>query len=196
VSAGALQISAGRLDLFSQGPSTGLATASSFSGEIGAGLGFALAGTTPGTQYPQLQVPLAAVLPSNLNITRTGGFQPQIGDSFVIITCGARSGTFTSVTGMRAGPDRVFRVVYSAHDVTLTVGEPVAPDLDGDGDVDDTDLAAFTSCQTRDQVPTSGTMLCQKADFDDDGDVDGNDFAVYQRCYGGTNVPADPACAP
>jgi hypothetical protein len=87
---------------------------------------------------------------------------------------------------------------YEAWIAVLGTGAPciifVAPDLDHDCDVDGDDLAQFTSCKTRDQVPHAGTPSCQSADFDSDGDVDVQDFAFYQRCFSGANVPANPAC--
>jgi hypothetical protein len=68
-------------------------------------------------------------------------------------------------------------------------------DFDGDGDVDNQDVALFVSCISGSGVPNNGTQLCQNADLDHDNDVDQSDFGLLQRCYSGENVPADPNCA-
>ena len=79
---------------------------------------------------------------------------------------------------------------------TLTVTCPgfVTPDLDGDCDVDEDDLALFESCASAPAVPHDGTPLCGQADFDEDDDVDQSDFGKLQRCHSGEASPPDPHC--
>ena len=69
---------------------------------------------------------------------------------------------------------------------------PVAPDLDGDCDVDADDFALFEACVSGPALPLEAG--CTAPDFDLDVDVDMADFGEFQRCYGGANVPADPNC--
>ncbi|MBP7936099.1 MAG: hypothetical protein KA354_15770 [Phycisphaerae bacterium] len=69
---------------------------------------------------------------------------------------------------------------------------PPYPDLDGDGDVDADDLAAFTACASGSAVPYAHG--CDQADFDGDSDVDQSDFGALQRCYTGQNQPAGEDC--
>jgi hypothetical protein len=52
-------------------------------------------------------------------------------------------------------------------------------DLDGDGDIDADDLAAFGGCMDGPDVPTEPG--CAPADLDTDGDADLDDFAQFQR---------------
>ena len=71
---------------------------------------------------------------------------------------------------------------------------PVAPDLDGDGDVDSSDFTLFEACASGPGVSHSGSPTCLRADFDSDTDVDQSDFGTIQRCLSGDTVPANPLC--
>jgi hypothetical protein len=54
------------------------------------------------------------------------------------------------------------------------------PDLNGDGDVDATDLALLDACTTGPCVPVR-SHLCGWADLNGDGSVDQRDFGIWQR---------------
>lgn len=71
--------------------------------------------------------------------------------------------------------------------------ESVAPDFDGDCDVDADDYAAFEVCGSGPGIAL--TAGCENKDFDADNDVDQSDFSTFQRCYSGQGNPADPGCA-
>lgn len=58
-------------------------------------------------------------LDGTLNITLLGGFEPNIGESFTIITGASVTGTFAAVNGTAIVAGRRFDVVYSAANVTL-----------------------------------------------------------------------------
>jgi hypothetical protein len=68
---------------------------------------------------------------------------------------------------------------WDADYVRLESYPPQAGDLDGDGDVDSSDLSAFNSCVTGPDVRLL-TPECEKADLDDDGDADQSDFGLLQ----------------
>jgi hypothetical protein len=71
--------------------------------------------------------------------------------------------------------------------VPTHLGGAVAGDLDGDGDVDISDFAAFAQCFGGANLPPSGS--CPPgvdADFDDDGDVDIADFATFSQNFTGS----------
>ena len=143
-------------------------------------LGVSLMGDTLGSGYAQLQVSGNATLAGTLEITRANGFEPQIGDSFVIITFSSRSGEFNEIAGMVAGPNKLFRVQYNPNDVTLIVEAPAPGDCDADGDIALDDYDAFTACLDGPGVTGAG---CECTDFDDDGDADLADFAEFQVVF-------------
>ncbi len=58
-------------------------------------LNCALGGTTPGTDYGQLQIAGAVTLNGGLRVSLTNGFVPAINDTFTVLTAGTRSGTFS-----------------------------------------------------------------------------------------------------
>jgi len=62
----------------------------------GALLNCALGGTTPGTNYGQLQVAGAVTLNGALSVDLINGFSPAINDSFTVVTAGTRNGTFNN----------------------------------------------------------------------------------------------------
>lgn len=67
----------------------------------------------------------------------------------------------------------------------------IAPDVDGDLDVDLDDFGAFQACYGPD-VDVSETCVC--FDLVRDGRVDAADFAAFVRCARGPAIPADPEC--
>lgn len=77
--------------------------------------------------------------------------------------------------------------------VMLSVPSSVAPNLDGDCDVDSGDLVLLRVCMSGSGVPLA--LGCEGRDFDADGDADMNSFGIFHRCYRGSGVAADPDCA-
>jgi hypothetical protein len=71
-----------------------------------------LTGTTPGTKFGQLVVNGAAKLAGALSVTTGGGFKPKKGQSFVVLSCKSRSGTFARHTGTPA-----YKVSYGTKSV-------------------------------------------------------------------------------
>ncbi|HRX86596.1 MAG TPA: autotransporter-associated beta strand repeat-containing protein, partial [Phycisphaerae bacterium] len=162
------------------GTSVGTLTVHRYTAATGA-LNIEIGGLTPGVEHDQLVVNGEATLAGTLNLQLVDDFQPQAGDSFVIITCGMRNGTFDQVTGLSAGPGLAFQVQYNANDVTVTVGPAVKGDMDGDGDIDLDDYFDFAACMTG-PLGTVGAG-CENADFDADGDVDLLDAAGFQAAF-------------
>jgi hypothetical protein len=71
---------------------------------------------------------------------------------------------------------------------------PFGPgDLDGDGDVDQSDFGWLQACLSAPGMPQT-LLACAQARLDEDDDVDVADFAVFQACFRGPGESADPLC--
>jgi hypothetical protein len=75
--------------------------------------------------------------------------------------------------------DTVGEGFWDADHVRLEWFPALAGDLDGDGDVDDTDVATFNGCATGPEVRPLASG-CEQADLDGDGDADQADFGRLQ----------------
>ena len=108
----------------SPGGSPGILTINGTFSQSGTGkLVTEIDGTTPGTEYDRLVVTGQATLGGTLEIVTGGGFDPNDGDSFQILTASPRTGTFDTVTGFGFSPSKFYEVGYNAGDVTLDVHE-------------------------------------------------------------------------
>jgi hypothetical protein len=79
-----------------------------YSPQASSTLSLILGGVTPGTGFAQLQVVGTAKLTGALAVTLNPGFTPKPGDTFQIITYGAGSGTFSTLTGISPGNPPVY----------------------------------------------------------------------------------------
>ena len=84
-------------------------------------LSIEIGGTQPGVTYDQVAISGNAVLTGTLEISLINGYLPPLNSTFAILTAGAVSGTFPTVTGTEIGNGRKFNVVYSGTAVTLQV---------------------------------------------------------------------------
>lgn len=126
-------------------------------------------------EFDVLTVTGTATLAGELNVALIDGYSPGNGASFVVLTAGAISGTFDSLTGA-AG----FEVSYTATEVILTsTGSPLPGDLDGDCDVDLADLTVLLAHFGQ----TSG-VGAEDGDIDGDGDVDLADLTLMLSVFG------------
>ena len=78
-------------------------------------------GLIAGSDFDQLNISSLATLDGVLNITLIGGYIPNLGDSFVIMTFTSRSGEFAIVNGVDIGGGLQFAVIYGNTNVTLDV---------------------------------------------------------------------------
>jgi autotransporter-associated beta strand protein len=165
------------------GASAGILTIDDFYAQSASGsLNVEIGGTTPGTNHDRLVVSGAASLSGTMNLTRINGFEPQVGDSFVVLTCGSRSGEFDQVTGISAGPGKVFRVQYNPTDVALVV--KLSGDLNNDNVLDTMDVDPFVLALTdltsyQQQYPSGDPSL---GDMNHDGDINGSDIGPFIAC--------------
>jgi len=83
-------------------------------------LDISIDGTSPGTQYDQLN-PSTASLNGTLNINLPTGFVPAVGNTFKIMNFNAESGKFATVNGLAINSTEHFTITYQGTDVLLTV---------------------------------------------------------------------------
>ncbi len=62
-----------------------------------------------------------ASLAGTLALSLLSGYNPMLGDSFILMTFLSDTGTFSSVTGTNLGNNLVLDVIYDAHDVRVEV---------------------------------------------------------------------------
>lgn len=88
-------------------------------------------------------------------------------------------------------------VLVTGRSLASPCNDPFA-DVDGDGDVDQSDFGLFQVCLTGD----GGGVLAGCDCFDrpeegspfGDNDVDGDDLLAFEACAIGPGIPADPEC--
>ncbi|MBZ0269642.1 cadherin-like domain-containing protein, partial [bacterium] len=85
-----------------------------------------IGGRTAGTGHDQLAVSGAATIDGSLNVSLIDGFEPALGDSFLIVTAGTRSGAFASTSGLPLPNGLQFEVEYRPDAVWLRAGPPPA----------------------------------------------------------------------
>jgi hypothetical protein len=73
------------------------------------------------TMYGSLAVNGTATLAGTLNVALVNGFTPVSGQSFTILTFGARSGDFTAKYGLVFSPSESFAASYTGNTLTLVV---------------------------------------------------------------------------
>ncbi len=162
---------------------------------------FDLGGRTPGTTYDQISVERLAFLSGTLDVSLVdlggGLFQPQIGDTFTLLSAlGGVQGTF-DVLDLPNGFD--WNVNYTSTSVRLQVaGVGFVGDFDSDGDLDCDDINLLSSIAASgggsgifdltgdgvvDDLDVADWILNQKetvmGDANLDGVVDSSDFNVW-----------------
>jgi hypothetical protein len=140
-----------------------------------------LAGATPGSGYDQLNstgtISIGATQ-TRLEVSLVGGFTPDVGDSFTLLTTtGSITGSFSTVVLPTLPFGLSWQQSQTSTSLSISLAGDIAADFDDDGDVDGDDLEIW-----QDGYAT-GT-LHEQGNADGDGDVDGRDFLIWQRSYG------------
>ena len=152
-----------------------------FTASSSAELRIRLHGTDP-NDYDRMAIQGTATLAGELDVRLTDGFVPSLGDAFFPVSWGiTRSGQFNPVSLPALSAGLEWEVNYGANSLRLKVVEEQAcpGDLDGDNDVDLSDLAALLAGYGI----TSGATY-EDGDLDGDGDVDLADLAALLAVYG------------
>lgn len=84
-------------------------------------LNIEIGGLTVDTLYDRLATSLTCQVAGTVNLSLINGFEPNIGDSFTILTCSAVAGTFAQINGLDIGNGKQFSPTYNANNLVLTV---------------------------------------------------------------------------
>ncbi len=99
-----------------------------------------------GAPHDRLDVTGVATLGGTLQLVTTAGFDPPSGASFRVLDAATRTGTFATVSGTQATPQKSYLVDYDATGVTLAIGlgpaNTAPPSIPPSGEPGDT-----VSCQ-------------------------------------------------
>ncbi len=140
-------------------------------------------GGTASTEYDRLTIQGAARLAGTLDVRLAPGFVPALGDRFFPLAWASRTGYFSPIRLPALAPGLMWNVSYGSTQLRLAVvSAPACPgDLDGDDDVDISDLAVLLS-----NFGTPGGANPSDGDLDGDTDVDLSDLAVLLGRFGVT----------
>jgi hypothetical protein len=117
-------------------------------------------------------------LDGTLNVSLVGGFQPQLEDTFQIVTAGGgRSGTFAAESLPELSGFLGWDVVYTPNAVTLAVVPALLGDYNVNGIVDAADYVVWGKTLNQ-----SGTALA--ADGNGNGTIDSGDYDVWRANFG------------
>ncbi len=143
-----------------------------------------LAGLTPGTEYDRLIVSGSATLGGTLRVQIVEPFLPQVGDSFVVLLCASRTGTFMIHDADCLHPaGKRFRVTYGPSSVTVTVmaASMDLADMDCDCVLSPDDFSAFALALVNPAAYASAHPSCSilRGDMNGDGLVNGDDLQGF-----------------
>lgn len=147
-----------------------------------------LGGHNVGSQYDALRIDGEARLGGELEVSRLGVFEPELGDEFKVIEALAGvTGEFASqALPTLFNPLLRWDVAYNANDVTLRVLSALEGDFNGDGIVDTGDYTVW-----RNSLGQIGSGLA--ADGDLSGEVDAADYTLWKQNFGASLATAGSA---
>jgi fibronectin-binding autotransporter adhesin len=148
-----------------------LRLAGAYTQNAGGSLNVEIGGIAAGSQYDRLAVTGAAALNGVVNVTLINGFQPAVGDTFDILTTGARNGVFAAANfpPLNSG---TWRIEYLPTAVRLRIA--CAADFNGDGFIDFFDFDDFVLAFEAGDP---------SADFNNDGFIDFFDFDDFVLAF-------------
>ncbi|HEY6565256.1 MAG TPA: hypothetical protein VIY86_12205, partial [Pirellulaceae bacterium] len=133
-------------------------------------------------QFDTLTVEGQVALAGSMNVLLTGGYDPQAGSSFELVSAGSVSGTFSSLALPLLDGGRTWNVAYGSGGVLLRVlSGTLAGDFNGDGAYDCLDIDALV------QDIASG-LNTGGFDLTSDGLVNDADLSQWLALAGGENL--------
>ncbi len=162
-----------------------------FDGDVAFGASGALelevAGEAPGTEHDQVQVAGQVSLDGALALLPLGAFGTAPGAQATLLTWGARSEEFASVSGVQQAGGIDLAVTYGAG--ALAVSTRLRGDVDGDGQVTAADTALVEAAATAGLVTTDYGA----GDVDGSGLVDAQDVAIVEEAVANAGPAPVPA---
>lgn len=143
-----------------------------------------IGGTTPGSQYDQINVAGELTLGGTLELSLINGFVPSAGQTFDILNWGTLAGVFSDIQL----PPLEGLAWNTSQLATGMLSVALPGDIDLDGDVDGTDAAVFA----RHFGAATGSEWTT-GDFNDDGATTLADLAILQSHFGERLAMASPA---
>jgi hypothetical protein len=110
-----------------------------------------IGGLTVATEYDRAAITGAATLAGTLSINLINAYEPNVGDTFTIMTFGSHSGDFTTVTGTSIPNGKMFQKNTNATNVVLQVVLAPTPTA--------TPTPTVTPTPTKTATPTSTLTL-------------------------------------
>ena len=94
----------------------------------GGAIEIGLDGVAAGSGHDQVAVTRSATLAGDINVTLAPGFVPEVGDSFTVLSCGSRVGTFAAINLPVLPADRLWVTTYDPGVSGLAISvDPVPP---------------------------------------------------------------------
>ncbi len=121
--AGSLTFTTGGLSnagTIAPGLSPGILTIQNVTQTAAGSVDIEIGGLAAGSAYDRLAV-TNATLDGTLSVTLTGGYIPNLGDVFDVMTWTSRTGTFPTINGLSIGGGKKFQPTYATNKLTLTV---------------------------------------------------------------------------
>ena len=143
-----------------------------------ANLQIEIGGLTPGSEFDQLSVADTVLLDGTLDVTLIDAFEPNVGDTFNVVTATTVAGTLDAqLPALTGGAGWI--VDYQSDSVTLIVA--AAGDGNGDGWVDGLDYLIWAANFGTHPGPDGESS---DGDYNDDGWVDGLDYLLWAGSFG------------
>jgi len=135
-----------------------------------------LGGLIAGTEHDQINHSGTAGFAGELAVELVNGFEPQAGDSFMILTYGGHTGQFETLTLPALAGDLSWEVRYGRSALTLAVVQQslCVGDLDGDGVTGQSDLG----------ILLSAWGINDNGDLDGDGATGQTDLGILLADWG------------
>jgi len=145
-----------------------------------------IGGTIAGSQHDRLDVSGVATLDGTLQIEFIDGYDPVVGDSFVVMTADSLVGDFAGLTAPCLPTGRVVQVTVGPTNVLVTISDAVIGDADCDCALSALDIEAFLLALLDPPAYLATYTNCAglaAVDMNGDTKVDGNDIAPFVDAY-------------